>query len=42
MSWEEAFHHPLFRETPVSSNILRDRDEKENRTPKRQLMIERL
>ena len=41
MSWEEAFSHPLLADFQIPSNVLRergDRDEKENRTPRRQFL----
>jgi hypothetical protein len=41
MSWEEAFAHPLladFMTTP--SNGIREREEKENRTPRRQVLMD--
>ena len=40
MSWEEAFAHPLLAEFNTLTPFLRDRDEKENRTPRRQFLQE--
>ncbi len=38
MSWEEAFNHPLITEGLGSPNLFRNREEKENRTPRQMLV----
>lgn len=41
MSWEEAFAHPLLTDSTTSPrHAMRERDEKENRTPRRQILME--
>jgi len=41
MSWEEAFVHPLFGDFIANpGNALREREEKENRTPRRQVLMD--
>lgn len=36
MTWDEAFSHPLLSDG-LGQNVLRDREEKDNRTPRRLL-----
>ena len=41
MSWEEAFAHPLLADyMTIPSNVTREREEKENRTPRRQVLMD--